>query len=147
MIKPRWSEGMQRFDVNRFGLSVGAEVLASWLSDDVGSTNAALEYSRRLNEIKVTAFGGYFGSGNSFHVRVANGFVFIENQFLEDRCVLLKIDDTLFLLSQYKKFLEDGRRGQEYPPEAMSVSFEMEGPPAMDYYLSTGLPLGLNRCS
>ncbi|MDH0864657.1 hypothetical protein [Mitsuaria sp. GD03876] len=146
-IGPQWSNRLNRFDVSRSSLSSGAEVLASWLSDDVGSKSAAQAFIRKLNEAAATNFGGYVGAGNSFHVRVASGRTFIENQFVDGQSVLLKIEDAIALLMEYGKFLDDARRGQSLPPNPIPVKFEMEGSLAMEFYLSTGFPLGLIKRS
>ena len=140
-ITPEWSERLGRYGLNRMNASPGAEVLASWLSDDVGSTAAARSLADRLKDVDGIG-GGYVGSGNSYHLRVAKGFVFVENQFLEAQAVLLKISDAILLLSSYERFHEAAKRGKGSPPESIDVEFEMEGQQAVDFYLSTGLPLG-----
>ena len=142
-ILPQWSERMKRFDVNRFNLSVGGETLASWLSDDVGSQNGENEFLGKFQALDRSSAGGYLGSGNSYHVRVVNGFIFIENQFVEEQKVLLTIDSAIALLQAYGRFLSDAKRGPNIAPEPLEIEFEMEGNRALDFYLSTGLPLGL----
>ena len=146
-VFPHWSEPLKRYDVNRMNLSLGAHVLASWLSDDVGSKRAAQAFVDRFERLDQISFGGYLGSGNSYHVRVAKGLIFIGNQFVDEQKVLIAVNCIVALLEDYMRFLDDATRGKNFPPQPLLVEFEMDGARAMEFYLSTGFPLGIARHS
>jgi hypothetical protein len=140
---PKWSEALKRFDLHLWDLPVGAEVLGTWLSNDVQSKESAREYVKIITRARDTESWGYLGTGNTKHMMAANGLIFIEDQYLEDEKVLIGIEQILDVLNQYVPFFTNGK---ETPPGALRVEYEAEGEKALQLYLATGnTPVAFQR--
>lgn len=132
---PKWSDALKRFDLQLWNLPMGAEVLGSWLSNDVQSKEGVLDDIKRIIRARDTKSSGYLGTGNTKHMMVANGFIFIEDQYLEDEKVLIGIEQILDVLNQYMLFFTNDK---EIPPDVVQVEYEAEGERAQQLYLAPG---------
>ncbi|WP_241597612.1 hypothetical protein [Rosenbergiella epipactidis] len=118
-------------------LGYGAREISGWLSNDIQyglhSVNAWIKNLTDLASGKST--DGNFGLGNAHWVMVTQGRVFIGCEYVEEQQVLLTIEQTLYVLEQYRSFLE-GSYTEEYPPEAIDVEYLSEGKDAVTQYES-----------
>lgn len=66
---------------------------------------------------------------------VTQGKVFIGCEYVQDQQVLLTIEQTLYVLEQYRSFLE-GSYTKDYSPEPIDVEYLAEGHDAATQYAS-----------
>lgn len=118
-------------------LGYGAREISGWLSNDIQyglhSVNVWIKNLSDLASGKIT--DGNFGLGNAHWVMVTQGRVFIGCEYVEEQQVLLTIEQTLYVLEQYRSFLE-GSYTKEYPPEVIDVEYLSEGKDAVTQYES-----------
>lgn len=118
-------------------LGYGAREIAGWLSNDVQygitSVDVWIENLEYLASGKST--DGNFGIGNAHWVMATQDKVFIGCEYVEEQQVLLTIEQTLYVLQQYRSFLE-GVYTKESPPEPIDVEYLFEGKDAVIQYES-----------
>lgn len=113
----------------------GVSEIADWLSSDLpngcGSVDIWIKNLTDLTSGKTTE--GNFGIGNAHWVMVTQGKVFIGCEYVEEQQVLLTIDQTLYILEQYRAFLL-GKYTKKYPPEPIGIEYIAEGKEAITQY-------------
>ncbi|WP_264041848.1 hypothetical protein [Pectobacterium carotovorum] len=118
-------------------MGYGAREIAGWLSNDIQyGTHSVDIWVKNLTALasgKIT--DGNFGIGNAHWVMVTQGKVFIGCEYVEEQQVLLTIEQTLYVLEQYRSFL-DGSYTEDYPPEPIDVEYLAEGLAAVTQYES-----------
>lgn len=135
-IGTTWVQRAGRYELSLFGLPLGAQTIASWLTADVMSSASLAEFRRLFERVKTERLSGHLLSGNAFHTFAADGYVYIECEYSEDEKVLLKCDDAIRLLDDYLGFMNEAKRGIDNPPAPFFVEYEMAGQSAGDYYRS-----------
>lgn len=132
---PIGGEGRNGFDGEVFGY--GAREISGWLSNDIQyGLHSVDNWIKKLNDLasgKTT--DGNFGIGNAHWVMVTKDKVFIGCEYVEEQQVLLTIEQTLYVLEQYRSFLE-GAYTKEHPPEPIDIEYLSEGKYAVAQYES-----------
>ncbi|WP_072002014.1 hypothetical protein [Siccibacter colletis] len=115
----------------------GAREISGWLSNDIQYGIHSVDiWVKNLTEYasgKTT--DGNFGIGNAHWVMVTHDKVFIGCEHVEEQQVLLTIEQTLYVLEQYRLFLE-GFYTIDFPPEPIDVEYLAEGRDAITQYES-----------
>ncbi|MBC3944831.1 hypothetical protein H8S21_05775 [Erwinia persicina] len=118
-------------------LGYGAREISGWLSNDIQygihSVDIWVKNLTALASGKTTE--GNFGIGNAHWVMVTHDKVFIGCEYVEEQQVLLTIEQTLYVLEQYRLFLE-GSYTKDSPPEPIDVEYLAEGRDAITQYES-----------
>ncbi|MDT3640245.1 hypothetical protein ROM51_16855 [Cronobacter sakazakii] len=118
-------------------LGYGAREISGWLSNDIQYGIHSIDiWVRNLTDFasgKIT--DGNFGKGNAHWVMVTHDKVFIGCEHVEEQQVLLTIEQTLYVLGQYRLFLE-GSYTKDFPPEPIDVEYLAEGRDAITRYES-----------
>ncbi|MCO7256557.1 hypothetical protein KSI86_20590 [Dickeya oryzae] len=118
-------------------LGYGAREIAGWLSNDIQyGVNSVDIWVKNLTDFssgKIT--DGNFGIGNAHWVMVTQDKVLIGCEYVEEQRVLLTIEQTLYVLEQYRAFLA-GSYTKDYPPESIDVEYFAEGSNAVTQYES-----------
>lgn len=60
--------------------------------------------------------------------------VFICCEYVEEQKVIMTIDQLLYILMQYKEFLEGNYNDPANPPASLDIEFIAEGKDALDMY-------------
>lgn len=79
-----------------------------------------------------------FGIGNAHWVLITGNYVFIGTEYVEEQQVIMTKEQLLYVLEQYKAFLEGDFKDSNNPPDPIDVEFIAEGQEAIDIY--NGLP-------
>ena len=118
----------------------GIIALASWLSSDLQcSINSVNIWISNLIDLENSpAPDGMFGVGNAFWVLITGNYVFIGTEYVEEQQVIMTKEQLLYVLEQYKAFLEGDFKDPNNPPDPIDVEFIAEGQEAIDIY--NGLP-------
>ncbi|MBK0035811.1 hypothetical protein IBT47_26410 [Erwinia sp. S43] len=116
-------------------LGYGVREVSSWLSNDIqyGINSVDIWVKNLTNLASGIATDGNFGIGNAHWVMVTQDKVFIGCEYVEEQQVLLTIEQTLYVLEQYRSFLE-GNYTKDYPPEPIDVEYVAEGKDAIRQY-------------
>ncbi|WP_127959667.1 hypothetical protein [Serratia microhaemolytica] len=121
--------------LNRKILRHGTTEIAGWLSNDIQyniqSVDIWIENLTDLASGKST--DGNFGIGNAHWVMVTQDKVFIGCEYVEEQQVLLTIEQTLYVLEQYRSFLT-GSHTKDHQPEPIDVEYLAEGRDAVRQY-------------
>ncbi|WP_241593351.1 hypothetical protein [Rosenbergiella epipactidis] len=143
----RWSDFHKQFVATSLGIDedvrhtpnqgYGVSEIAGWLSSDLPDGLDSVDiWIKNLTDLASgKSTDGNFGLGNAHWVMVTQGRVFIGCEYVEEQQVLLTIEQTLYVLEQYRSFLE-GSYTKEYPPEAIDVEYLSEGKDAVTQYES-----------
>lgn len=121
--------------------------IAGWLSDDIQySSHSVNIWIKNLTDLASSpAPDGIFGMSNAHWVTICQGYVFIYCEYVEELRVILTVDQTFYVLEQYRNFLTGHYKNPDFPPEPLDVEFIAEGQEALDIYLSLegspGLPV------
>ena len=115
----------------------GAREIAGWLSNDIQYGIHSVDiWVRDLTDLSSgKSNDGNFGIGNAHWVMVTQDRVFIGCEYVEEQQVLLTIEQTLYVLEQYRSFLE-GSYTKEHPPEPIDIEYLAEGREAVTQYES-----------
>lgn len=115
----------------------GVSEIAGWLSSDLPGGVISIDiWVKNLTDLASgKENNGNFGIGNAHCVMVTQDKVFIGCEYSEELQVLLTIEQTLYILEQYRSFLE-GFHTKDFPPEAIDVEFLAEGKDAVLQYES-----------
>ncbi|WPU25174.1 hypothetical protein RI049_10715 [Cedecea neteri] len=115
----------------------GVCAIAGWLSSDLSwGVNSLDIWVKNLTDLASGKENdGNFGIGNAYCVMVTQDKVFIGCEYSEHLQILLTIEQTLYMLEQYRAFLE-GIYTKEYPPEPIDVEYLSEGKYAVLQYES-----------
>ncbi|NCH65293.1 hypothetical protein EHJ11_21080 [Cronobacter turicensis] len=115
----------------------GASEIAAWLSSDFpnGINSIDIWIKNLINLGSVITTDGNFGMGNAHWVMVTQDRVFIGCEYVEEQQVLLTIKQTLYVLEQYRLFLE-GSYTKDFPAEPIDVEYLAEGRDAITQYES-----------
>ena len=107
--------------------------IAAWLSVEFSlhSINEMINALRDLSSSRVP--NGNFGLGNGNWTLVTGEYVFICSEYIRPRPVLMTTEQALYILEQYKSFLERNHK-KRHPPEPIDVEFIAEGQEAIDMY-------------
>lgn len=119
-------------------LGYGSRELAGWLSDDIQySLNSIEIWINNLTNLESSrAPDGFFGIGNAHWVMVTNNLVFIACEYVKEQRVILTIEQLIYILEQYKEFLQRDFNNPNVPPEPIDVEYIAEGEEAMNIYAS-----------
>lgn len=115
----------------------GVSEVAAWLSSDFPNGIYSIDiWIKNLTKLASgTTTDGNFGMGNAHWVMVTQNRVFIGCEYVEEQQVLLTIEQTLYVLEQYRLFLE-GSYTKDFPPEPIDVEYLAEGKDAIIQYES-----------
>lgn len=118
-------------------LGYGAREVAGWLSNDIqyGVRSVDLWIKNLTDLTSGKSTDGNFGIGNAHWVMVTQDRVFIGCEYVEEQQVLLTIEQTLYVLEQYRSFLE-GSYTKKQPPEPIEIEYLSEGKDAVAQYES-----------
>lgn len=118
-------------------LGYGAREISGWLSNDIQYGIHSVDiWVKNLTELASgQTTEGNFGIGNAHWVMVTHDKVFIGCEYVEEQQVLLTIEQTLYVLEQYRLFLE-GSYTKDCPPEPIDVEYLAEGRDAITQYES-----------
>lgn len=144
----RWSEFHNRFiptgmdaneDIRRIPKQgYGVCEIAAWLSSDlpngIDSVDIWIKNLTDLSSGKTT--DGNFGMGNAHWVMVTQNKVFIGCEYVEEQQIIMTIEQTLYILEQYKTFLESDYTNSALHPEPIDVEYIAEGKEAIALYES-----------
>lgn len=116
----------------------GAREIADWLRVDIQcSINSVNIWMNNLTDLEHSrAPDGMFGIGNAHWVLITNDYVFIGTEYVEEQQVIMTREQLLYVLEQYKSFLEGNYKDPNYPPDPIDVEFIAEGQEAIDIYNS-----------
>lgn len=119
-------------------LGYGAREVAGWLSDDIQYAPHSVNiWINNLKDLATsTAPDGFFGIGNAHWVMVTGNMVFIACEYVKEQRILLTIEQLLYVLEQYKAFLDGNYTNPDCPPEPIDVEYLAEGEEAMRIYAS-----------
>lgn len=117
-------------------LGYGAREIAGWLANDIQySPNSVDIWINNLTDLASSLSpDGFFGMGNAHWVMVTKNKVFIACEYVQEQRVLLTIDQLLYILEQYKTFLDGNYTDPDFPPEPIDVEYITEGEEAMRIY-------------
>ena len=112
--------------------------IAAWLGNDLQySINSVNIWINNLTDLANSeAPDGMFGVGNAHWVLITGDYVFIGTEYVERQQVILTREQLLYVLEQYKAFLEGNYRDPNNPPAPIDVEFIAEGQEAVDLYNS-----------
>ncbi|WP_337261477.1 MULTISPECIES: hypothetical protein [unclassified Serratia (in: enterobacteria)] len=115
----------------------GAREVSGWLSNDIqyGIHSVDIWIKSLTDLASGKSTDGNFGIGNAHWVMVTQGKVFIGCEYVQEQQVLLTIEQALYVLEQYRSFLE-GSYTKDYPPEPIDVEYLAEGHNAVTQYES-----------
>lgn len=115
----------------------GASEIAAWLSSDFpnGINSIDIWIKNLISLGSGITTDGNFGMGNAHWVMVTQDRVFIGCEYVEEQQVLLTIEQILYVLGQYRLFLE-GSYTKDFPPEPIDVEYLAEGRDAITQYES-----------
>ena len=118
----------------------GAREIAAWLGNDIQySINSVNIWINNLTDLGHSrAPDGMFGIGNAHWVLITGDYVFIGTEYVEEQQVIMTKEQLLYVLEQYKAFLEGDYKDPDNPPAPIDVEFIAEGQEAIDIY--NGLP-------
>ena len=68
-----------------------------------------------------------FAVGNAHWVLITGDYVFIGTEYVEEQQVILTREQLLYILEQYKAFLEGNDEDPNNPPASIDVEFIAEG--------------------
>ena len=116
----------------------GAREIADWLRVDIQySINSVNIWINNLTDLANSrAPDGMFAVGNAHWVLITGDYVFIGNEYVEKQQVILTREQLLYVLEQYKAFLEGNYEDPNNPPAPIDVEFIAEGQAAVDLYNS-----------
>ncbi|QLR44657.1 hypothetical protein HV346_19175 [Enterobacter sp. RHBSTW-00994] len=119
-------------------LGYGAREIAGWLSNDIQYALHSVEiWIKNLTNLSSgESTDGNFGMGNAHWVMVTQNKVFIGCEYVEEQQVILTIEQTLYVLEQYKTFLESDYTNPTLHPEPIDVEYIAEGKDAIAFYES-----------
>lgn len=114
--------------------------IATWLGNDIQySINSVNIWINNLTDLEHSrAPDGMFGIGNAHWVLITGNYVFIGTEYVEEQQVIMTKEQLLYVLEQYKAFLEGDYNDPNNPPDPIDVEFIAEGQEAIDIY--NGLP-------
>ena len=114
--------------------------VAAWLADDLQySIDSVNIWINNLIDLERSrAPDGMFGIGNAHWVLITGNYVFIGTEYVEEQQVIMTKEQLLYVLEQYKAFLEGNYKDPNNPPAPIDVEFIAEGQEAIDIY--NGLP-------
>lgn len=114
----------------------GIIAIASWLSSDLQcSINSVNIWISNLTDLENSpAPDGMFGVGNAFWVLITGDYIFIGTEYSEEQQILITKEQLLYVLEQYKAFLEGNYKDPNNPPDPIDVEFIAEGQEAIDTY-------------
>ncbi|NUF26968.1 hypothetical protein [Gilliamella sp. ESL0254] len=114
--------------------------IAAWLGNDIQySINSVNIWINNLTDLEHSrAPDGMFGIGNAHWVLITGDYVFIGTEYVEEQQVIMTREQLLYVLEQYKTFLEGDYKDPNNPPGPIDVEFIAEGQEAIDIY--NGLP-------
>ena len=112
--------------------------IAAWLGNDLQySINSVNIWINNLTDLANSrAPDGMFGVGNAHWVLITGDYVFIGTEYVERQQVILTREQLLYILEQYKAFLEGNYEDPNNPPAPIDVEFIAEGQEAVDLYNS-----------
>ena len=112
--------------------------IAAWLNNELqNSINSVNIWINNLTDLENSrAPDGMFAVGNANWVLITGDYVFIGNEYVERQQVILTREQLLYILEQYKAFLEGNYRDPNNPPAPIDVEFIAEGQEAVDLYNS-----------
>ena len=112
--------------------------IAAWLNNELqNSINSVNIWINNLTDLENSrAPDGMFAVGNANWVLITGDYVFIGNEYVERQQVILTREQLLYVLEQYKAFLEGNYRDPNNPPAPIDVEFIAEGQEAVDLYNS-----------
>ena len=116
----------------------GAREIADWLRVDIQySINSVNIWINNLTDLANSrAPDGMFAVGNAHWVLITGDYVFIGTEYVEEQQVILTREQLLYVLEQYKAFLEGNYEDPNNPPAPIDVEFIAEGQEAVDLYNS-----------
>ena len=112
--------------------------IAAWLSSDIQYAPHSVDiWIKNLTDLASgKSTDGNFGIGNAHWILVSQGHVFIGCEYVEEQQVLLTIEQVLYVLEQYRNFLEGYHATPDFPPEPIDVEYVAEGKEAIARYES-----------
>ncbi|MDF7671656.1 hypothetical protein PT276_10710 [Orbaceae bacterium ESL0721] len=113
-----------------------ARKIAAWLSDDLQySINSVNIWINNITDLENSrAPNGNFGIGNAHWVLITGDYVFLGTEYVEEQQVLMTREQLLYVLEQYKAFLEGNYKDPNNPPDPIDVEFIAEGQDAINKY-------------
>jgi hypothetical protein len=114
----------------------GAREIADWLASDLPTgINSVNIWINNLTDLENSrAPDGWFGIGNAHWVLITGDYVFIGTEYVEEQQVIMTREQLLYVLEQYKAFLEGDYNDPNNPPDPIDVEFIAEGQDAIDMY-------------
>ncbi|WNJ81268.1 hypothetical protein RJE46_08590 [Cedecea neteri] len=67
---------------------------------------------------------------------VTNDLVFIACEYVKEQRVTLTVEQLIYILEQYKEFLQGFFNNASFPPEPIDIEYIAEGQEAMNMYVS-----------
>ena len=112
--------------------------ITAWLGNELQySINSVNIWINNLTDLANSeAPDGMFGVGNAHWVLITGDYVFIGTEYVEEQQVILTREQLLYVLEQYKAFLEGNYEDPNNPPAPIDVEFIAEGQEAVDLYNS-----------
>ena len=112
--------------------------IACFLLDEIQySVNSVNIWINNLTDLANSrAPDGMCGVGNAHWVLITGDYVFIGTEYVEEQQVILTREQLLYVLEQYKAFLEGNYEDPNNPPAPIDVEFIAEGQEAVDLYNS-----------
>ncbi len=144
----RWSQFHQHYapsgmntneDIRRIPKQgYGVCEIAAWLSDDIQySINSIDIWIRNFSDfIEGKLADGCFGMGNAHWVLAVQDKVFIGCEYVIEQQVILTIEQILYVLEQYRQFLEADYTNPQIQLEPIDVEYIAEGDVAVKLYES-----------
>ncbi|WP_241587751.1 DUF5376 domain-containing protein [Rosenbergiella epipactidis] len=110
--------------------------IAAWLGNDLQySVNSVNIWINNLTNLENSrAPDGMFGIGNAHWVLITGDYVFIGTEYVEEQQVIISREQLLYVLEQYKTFLEGNYKDPNNTPDAIDLEFIAEGQEAIDLY-------------
>ncbi|WPU24790.1 hypothetical protein RI049_08645 [Cedecea neteri] len=112
--------------------------IASWLSADLPTSVKSVDmWLNNLTNLESSrAPDGFFGIGNAHWVMITNNLVFIACEYVKEQRVILEREQLIYILEQYKEFVQGDFNNPNVPPESIDVEYIAEGEEAMNIYAS-----------
>lgn len=141
-----WKDGEYRMSATREEEDIrytpkegyGICEIGSWLTTDLptGINSVNIWINNLIDLENSRAPDGMFGIGNAHWVLVTGDYVFIGTEYVEEQQVIMTREQILYVLEQYKSFLEGNYKDPNNPPDPIDVEFIAEGQEAIDIYNS-----------
>lgn len=117
--------------------SCGVCVISDWLLYTVQKSLVSVNlWIKHLGDLETNSQpNGMFGVGTAHWVIVSDDYVLIDSMYNDDEKVLMNKEQALYVLEQFKNFLEKKFNDPDRPPSSIDVEFIADGQKAVDMYM------------